>query len=234
MPNKEGIRSLFDGIASNYDRLNHVMSFGIDRRWRRKAVNHIVNEKKPINVLDVATGTGDFAFEIAGRVPFGSHIYGIDLSEKMLIEAKRKSLEMPSRFCRVKFNIGDCESLQYEDGFFDRVSVSFGVRNFENLDLGLSEMCRVLKKGGRLVILELSYPDSTFIFKFYRFYSLRIIPALGNLISRNRSAYEYLPDSILKFPKPNVMIPKLKKAGFSSAFSKSFTFGICRMYVAEK
>lgn len=234
MPNKEGIRSLFDGIASNYDKLNHVMSFGIDKRWRIKAVDHIVNDNKPIRVLDVATGTGDFAFEIAKRVPYGSYIFGIDLSENMLIEAKRKSLEMPSRYCRVKFNIGDCENLQYEDSYFDRVSVSFGVRNFEKLDLGLTEMCRVLKKGGRLVILELSYPDSPFVFKLYKFYSLKIIPALGNLISRNKSAYEYLPDSILKFPKPDVMIPKLKNAGFSSVIAKSFTFGVCRMYVAEK
>lgn len=234
MPNKEGIRSLFDGIASNYDKLNHVMSFGIDKVWRSKAVNQIVYDKKPIRVLDVATGTGDFAFEIAKKVPYGSQILGIDISENMLLEAKRKSLEMPSRYCRVKFITGDCENLQYEDYYFDRVSVSFGVRNFERLDLGLNEMCRVLKKGGRLVILELSYPDSPFVFKLYKLYSLRIIPALGNLISRNRSAYEYLPDSILKFPKPNVMIPKLKNAGFSSVVAKSFTFGVCRMYVAEK
>ncbi len=234
MPNKEGIRSLFDGIASNYDKLNHVMSFGIDKRWRSKAVDHIVYENRPIRVLDVATGTGDFAFEIAKKVPYGSQIIGIDLSENMLIEAKRKSLEMPSRYCRVKFLIGDSESVQYEDSFFDRVTVSFGVRNFENLDLGLAEMCRVLKKGGRLVILELSYPDSPLVFKLYKFYSLKIIPMLGNLISGNRSAYKYLPDSILKFPKSDVMIQKLKNAGFSTVTAKSCTFGVCSMYVAEK
>lgn len=227
MPAKDKIQQLFDNIAPNYDRLNHIMSFGTDKGWRRKAVRQIVDNPQPMEILDVATGTGDFAVAIAQKAHPDSHIVGIDLSEKMLEVGRQKTDK------NITFQQGDCEQLAFEDGTFDRVSVAFGIRNFEHLDKGLSEMCRVLKPGGKLVILELTYPDNKFLCWCFKTYALHFLPWIGRKISGNGDAYHYLPDSILKFPKPNVIIPKLKEAGFSHATVRRFTFGVCLMYVAE-
>ncbi len=229
MPKKEGIRTLFDSIAKGYDRFNHLSSLNADKGWRRKAVRAIVDTREPLAVLDVATGTADLAIAVAKKAVEGSQVIGVDLSEGMLEVGRKKAEGLP-----VTLQQGDAEALSFADGTFDRVSVAFGVRNFENLSLGLREMCRVLKPGGRLVILELSYPDNHFLLWCYKLYAFKILPAIGTRLTGNRGAYTYLPDSILKFPKPPVFLPMLREAGFSSAKSRSLTFGVCRMYVAEK
>lgn len=228
MPRKEAITQLFDNIAPSYDRLNHLMSFGIDRSWRRKAVRAIADVPTPLHVLDVATGTGDFAIAIGRKVHPGSSITGIDISEEMLAIGRRKVS------ANIELLQGDCEALPFEDNHFDRVSVAFGIRNFEHLDKGLSEMCRVLKTGGKMVVLELSYPDNALLRWCFKLYALKMLPWLGKRISGNGEAYRYLPDSILKFPKEDVIIPMMEKAGFAHATVRKFTFGVCRMYVAVK
>ena len=229
MPKKEGIRELFDDIAVKYDRFNHVSSFGADRSWRRKAVRQIANTKQPIKVLDVATGTADFALAVNRKAAPGSHVTGIDLSQGMLDVGRKKCKGLP-----IDLEVGDAENLRFADNTFDRVCVAFGVRNFENLMKGLKEMLRVLKPGGRLVILELSYPKNRFIFSLYKFYSLRILPKIGAGMTGNTGAFTYLPDSILKFPLPEKFIPMLKEAGYSTVKARAFLFGVCRMYCAEK
>lgn len=229
MPKKEGIRELFDDIAVKYDRFNHISSFGADRSWRRKAVRVIADTRQPIKVLDVATGTADFAIAVSKKSAPGSHITGIDLSDGMLEVGRVKCKGMP-----IDLETGDAENLRFGDSSFDRVCVAFGVRNFENLMKGLEEMRRVLKPGGKLVILELSYPKNRFIFSLYKFYSLKILPKIGTAMTGNSGAYTYLPDSILKFPLPEEFIPMILKAGYSKADTRSFMFGVCRMYVAVK
>lgn len=228
MPKKDSIQQLFDNIAPSYDRLNHIMSFGTDKGWRRKAVRQIADNPQPLEILDVATGTGDFALAIAKKAHPESHIVGIDLSEKMLEVGRQKVGE------RITLQQGDCEQLSFQDSTFDRVSVAFGIRNFEHLELGFKEMCRVLKPTGKLVILELSYPDNKFLCWCFKTYALKFLPWIGSKISGNGNAYHYLPDSILKFPKSNIIIPKLKESGFSRATVQKFTFGVCLMYIAEK
>lgn len=228
MPNKKDIELLFNQIAPTYDKLNHIMSFGTDRGWRRRAVRSIVDENRHLDILDVATGTGDFAIAIQKKAVAGSHIVGIDISEKMLEIGRQKA------GTGIVLEEGDCEHINYPDGRFDRVSVAFGIRNFEKLEQGLSEMCRVLKPGGKLVVLELSYPDSKIIQWAYKLYSLKILPIIGKLISGKGSAYHYLPDSIMRFPKPDKMVPMLKDAGFETVRVRKMTFGVCLMYVAEK
>ena len=229
MPKKEGIRELFDDIAVKYDRFNHISSFGADRSWRRKAVREIADTKTPIRVLDVATGTADFAIAVTRKAAAGTQVTGIDLSEGMLEVGRTKCQGLP-----IELEVGDAEDLRFEDETFDRVCVAFGVRNFENLMQGLREMRRVLKPGGKLVILELSYPKNRLIFSFYKFYSLKVLPKIGAGMTGNTGAFTYLPDSILKFPLPEKFIPMLREAGFSTVRARQFMFGVCRMYCAVR
>lgn len=229
MPKKEGIRELFDDIAIKYDRFNHISSFGADRSWRRKAVREIADTKTPIRVLDVATGTADFAIAVTRKAAAGTQVTGIDLSEGMLEVGRAKCQGLP-----IELEVGDAENLRFEDEIFDRVCVAFGVRNFENLMKGLREMRRVLKPGGKLVILELSYPKNRLIFSFYKFYSLKVLPKIGAGMTGNTGAFTYLPDSILKFPLPEKFIPMLREAGFSTVRARQFMFGVCRMYCAVR
>ncbi len=231
MVKKEGIRKLFDNIAPDYDRLNHILSLNIDKGWRRKAVGEILDERRPLNILDVACGTGDFTIEIARKAPDGSRVTGIDLSEGMMKIGREK---IAGAGVEAEMVQGDCEALPYEDGTFDRISVGFGVRNFEHLDIGLKEMCRVLKDGGKLVVLELSVPSNGFVRWCYKLYFLKILPAVGGWISGDRGAYEYLPASVLKFPAPEKFMDMMKEAGFNDVKHKSLTLGICRMYIGLK
>ncbi len=231
MAKKEGIRKLFDNIAPDYDRLNHILSLNIDKGWRRKAVREIVDTEQPLDVLDVACGTGDFTIEIARKVAEGSRVTGIDLSEGMM-EIGREKIQKAG--VEAEMAQGDCEELPYDEGRFDRISVGFGVRNFEHLDIGLREMCRVLKTDGKLVVLELSVPSNRFIRWCYKLYFLKILPAIGGWISGDRGAYEYLPASVLRFPAPEKFMEMMSEAGFKSVKHKSFTFGICRMYIGVK
>ena len=231
MAKKEGIRKLFDNIAGDYDRLNHILSLNIDKSWRRKAVKEIADTAEPLNILDEACGTCDFTIEIAKGSPQGSKVTGIDLSEGMLQIGREK--------CRkegitAELQTGDCEAMPYDEGAFDRIGVAFGVRNFENLPKGLTEMLRVLKPGGKLVILELSIPRNPIIRWCYKLYFLKILPAIGGWVSGNRGAYEYLPSSVLRFPAPEKFMEMMQEAGFEQVRKKSFTMGICHMYIGIK
>ena len=231
MAKKEGIRKLFDNIAGKYDRLNHILSLNIDKSWRRKAVKEIADTVEPLNFLDEACGTCDFTIEIVKGAPQGSKVTGIDLSEGMLQIGREK--------CRkegitAELQTGDCEAMPYDEGTFDRIGVAFGVRNFENLSKGLTEMLRVLKPGGKLVILELSIPRNPIIRWGYKLYFLKILPAIGGCVSGNRSAYEYLPSSVLRFPAPEKFMEMMQEAGFGQVRKKSFTMGICHMYIGIK
>ncbi len=231
MAKKEGIRKLFDNIAPDYDRLNHILSLNIDKGWRRKAVREITDVPEPLNILDVACGTGDFTIEIARRAAEGSRITGIDLSEGMMKIGREKIREAGVMAEMVQ---GDCEALPYDENTFDRISVGFGVRNFEHLDTGLKEMCRTLKPGGKLVVLELSVPSDSFVRWCYKLYFLKILPIVGGWISGDRGAYEYLPASVLRFPAPEKFMEMMRQSGFNGLTHKSFTLGICRMYVGMK
>ena len=231
MAKKEGVRKLFDNIAPDYDKLNHILSLNIDKGWRKKAVRNLVDTDEPLKVLDVACGTADFTIEIAQKVGKGSEVIGVDISEGMMAVGREK---IKKAGVSAELFVADCEDLPYADNTFDRISVGFGVRNFEHLELGLSQMCRVLTPGGKLVILELSVPSNAFIRWCYKLYFLKILPAIGGMISGDRGAYEYLPASVLRFPGPDKFIPMLKSAGFAQVEHTPLTLGICRMYVAKK
>ncbi len=231
MAKKEGIRKLFDNIAPDYDKLNHILSLNIDKGWRKKAVKEIVDTPQPLEILDVACGTGDFTIEIARTAAPGSKVTGVDLSEGMMQIGREKIKAAGVDAVMVQ---GDCEALPYEDATFHRISVGFGVRNFEHLELGLKQMHRVLKPAGKLVVLELSVPANPVIRWCYKLYFLKILPAIGGWISGDRGAYEYLPASVLRFPAPQKFMAMMQEAGFSSISHKSLTFGICRMYIGIK
>ena len=208
----------FDTIARTYDRLNRLMTLGLDRRWRKRALRGIQG-----NVLDVACGTGDMAVSLVER---GCTVTGVDISEEMLAIARQKA---PI----VTFMIADAEHLPFPDASFDAVTCAFGVRNFVHLEPGLHEMLRVLKPGGRMVILELATPDSSLIRPFYNLYTRRIIPWLGQRLAGSREAYTYLPRSIERFPKGKEFLAILQRQGVR-ATERKITFGVCRMYVVDK
>lgn len=231
MGKKEGIRRLFNSIASDYDRLNHILSLNIDKGWRRMAVKEIADKDSPVKVLDVACGTGDFTIEIAKKVSAGSEVIGVDISEGMMEIGKEKMLKAG---VTAEMTVADCEALPYDQNTFDRIAVGFGVRNFEHLDLGLREMCRVLKPDGKLVILELSLPSNRLVRGCYMLYFQKILPMVGGFLSGDRGAYEYLRTSVLRFPAPDKFIEMLKSAGFEQVEHRPLTFGICRMYVCHK
>ena len=231
MAKKEGIRRLFDKIAPDYDRLNHILSLNIDKGWRKKAVNELLDVDRPLKVLDVACGTGDFTIEIAARAPKGSQVLGVDISEGMMAVGTEK---IAKAGVAATMSVADCEDLPFDDDVFDRISVGFGVRNFEHLELGLAQMFRVLAPGGKVVILELSRPSNPLVRWCYEFYFLKILPAIGGFISGDRGAYEYLPASVLRFPAPEKFMAMMETAGFKAIVHKSLTLGICRMYVGVK
>lgn len=211
----------FDTIARTYDRLNRLMTLGLDRRWRKRALRGVQD-----NVLDVACGTGDMAVSLVER---GCTVTGIDLSEEMLAIARQKA---PI----VTFMIADAEHLPFPDASFDAVTCAFGVRNFVHLEQGLNEMLRVLKPGGQLVILELATPDSPLVKPFYNLYTRRIIPWLGSRIAGNREAYTYLPASIERFPKGDAFLEKIRNSQFPilNCRQRKLTFGVCRLYTASR
>ena len=222
---------MFDSIAPSYDFLNHLMSLGIDRIWRRNAIRVISDTDKSLRVLDVACGTGDFSIGIAKASSAESSVTGVDLSENMLETGRKKVLKARLED-KIVLETGDCEHLHYADMTFDRVSVAFGVRNFEHLELGLKEMLRVLKPGGKLVILELSLPRNPVLKFLFNLYFLNILPAVGGLISGDRAAYRYLPASVQRFPRPEVFKTMMAECGFCRVEDYAFSSGICRMFVA--
>ena len=227
----EQVRQMFDSIAPAYDFMNRAMTMGIDIWWRRLAVKRL-KSIAPAKILDVATGTGDFAIQLYQSL-HPQHILGIDLSQGMLDEAQRKVKEKGLGQV-VAFQQGDCMALTLPDETFDAVTVAFGVRNFEHLQQGYQEMARVLKPGGMLCVLELSTPTNPLIRWFYDLYTLHIIPWLGSLKSGDKSAYRYLPQSIAAVPQGDDMLQLMRNAGLHDTTFKRLMLGVCTIYTAEK
>ena len=236
---------MFDSIAGDYDALNHIMSLDADKGWRRKAMKKVLegtSSPQNLRILDLACGTGDFSIAIAQRMreiasekgqPIEGHIDGVDLSEGMLKVMEGK-VEDKGLSDIISISQGDGENLPYDDGTFDRVTIAFGIRNFQDREKGLREMLRVLKKGGRLVILELSLPDNALVRWAFKLYFLHILPLIGGKVSGDKAAYKYLPASVVGFPKKKEFMETMTSCGFSGVAHKAFTFGICRMYTGEK
>ncbi len=225
------VEAMFNNIAPTYDTLNHRLSWNIDKGWRKKAILQL-KPFRPATLLDVATGTGDFAIQ-AQRLLKGVHITGIDISQGMMDIGRQKVAAMGLQDV-IHFEREDCTSLSYPDASFDAVTAAFGIRNFADLDKGLSEMCRVLKKDGHLSIIELTTPVSFPMKQLFRIYSHTILPVYGQLISKDTQAYSYLTKTIEAFPQGERMVGILRKAGFREASFKRLTFGICTMYFATK
>ncbi|MDO4197045.1 MAG: bifunctional demethylmenaquinone methyltransferase/2-methoxy-6-polyprenyl-1,4-benzoquinol methylase UbiE [Prevotellaceae bacterium] len=227
----EQVEQMFDNIAPTYDQLNHRLSWDIDRGWRRKAIKQL-EPYKPQTMLDIATGTGDFAI-LAAKMLQPQQLIGADISEGMM-EIGRQKVKKAALDHIITFERQDCLNLSYPDNSFDSVTAAFGIRNFADLDRGLSEMCRVLKKGGHLSIVELTSPVSFPMKQLFHIYAHSVLPIYGRLISRDQSAYSYLTRTIEAFPQGERMVEILKKAGFAEAQFKRLTFGICTMYFATK
>jgi demethylmenaquinone methyltransferase/2-methoxy-6-polyprenyl-1,4-benzoquinol methylase len=225
------VEQMFDNIAPTYDTLNHRLSWDIDRRWRRKAISQLA-PYGPKTMLDIATGTGDFAI-MAAQMLHPERLIGADISEGMMQIGRRKAQEAGLGKV-ISFEKEDCLSLSYPDASFDAVTAAFGIRNFADLDRGLSEMCRVLKTDGHLSIVELTTPVSFPMKQLFRVYSHTVLPVYGRLISKDTSAYSYLTKTIEAFPQGERMRDILLKAGFREASFKRLTFGICTMYFATK
>ena len=225
------VEQMFDNIAPTYDKLNHRLSWDIDKGWRRKAIRQL-EPFAPQKLLDIATGTGDFAI-LAAEMLYQVEVTGIDLSEKM-IEIGKQKVKNKGLENQIAFHRDDCLNLSLESESFDAVTAAFGIRNFADLDKGLAEMCRVLKKGGHLSIVELTTPVSFPMKQLFHIYSHTVLPIYGRLISKDTSAYSYLTKTIEAFPQGEQMVEILKKAGFAQASFRRLTFGICTMYFAEK
>jgi len=227
----EQVEEMFDGIAHSYDKLNHQLSFGIDYLWRNAAIKRL-KPYGPKTILDIATGTGDFAI-LAARKLKPESIKGVDISEGMMCIGKEK-VEQAGLGNVISFENEDCTSLSYNAGSFDAVTASFGIRNFQDLDAGLREICRVLKKGGHACLVEFSYPQWFPMKQLFKLYSHTILPLYGKIVSGDNMAYSYLISSIEAFPQGETMVEILKKAGFSVVTYKRLTFGICTCYLATK
>ena len=225
------VEQMFDNIAPTYDKLNHRLSWDIDKGWRRKAIRQL-QPFAPKTLLDIATGTGDFAI-LAAKMLKPEKLIGADISEGMM-EIGRQKVKAEGLDSIVSFEKEDCLNLSYADGTFDAVTAAFGIRNFADLDKGLKEMQRVLKPGGHLSIVELTTPVSFPMKQLFRIYSHTVLPVYGRLISKDTSAYGYLTKTIEAFPQGERMMEILKKAGFAEASFKRLTFGICTMYFATK
>ncbi|MFZ4563539.1 MAG: bifunctional demethylmenaquinone methyltransferase/2-methoxy-6-polyprenyl-1,4-benzoquinol methylase UbiE [Bacteroidales bacterium] len=227
---KEAVRVMFDDISPKYDFLNHFLSFGIDYGWRKTLVS-ILKTYHPNSVLDVATGTGDLAIAIEQIKP--QKIVGIDISEKML-EIGRQKINQKGLNQVITLRRADAEKIPFSDNTFEAITVAFGVRNFENLELGLKEMKRVLRPGGVMLILEFSHPSSFPMKQLYRIYSRFVIPVMGRIISGNRKAYTYLPESVAAFPSGQKFVDILSGLGLIKAGRRSLNSGIASIYLAEK
>ena len=228
---KEEVQQMFDNIAPTYDKLNHILSLSIDKMWRRRVVRK-VRRMKPEKIMDLATGTGDLAIKLAKAMP-KAKIMGVDLSEKMLAVAaekvRRKGLDD-----HIALYQGDAEQLDVANGVLDVVTVAFGVRNFGNLEQGLSEIMRSLRSGGHIVVLEFSTPRNFLVRKAYQFYSNHIMKPVGGMVSKDQKAYDYLPDSIVEFPDRERFLDIMRKVGFDECRRHSQSLGIAQIYIGKK
>ncbi len=227
----EQVEKMFDNIASRYDTLNHWMSFDIDKRWRKKAIMQLA-QYQPQEILDIATGTGDFAIMTA-KLLHPQHLVGADISEGMM-EVGRQKVLAEGLSDVISFAKADCMNLPFADNSFDAVTAAFGIRNFADLEKGLSEMHRVLREGGHLSVVELTHPTHFPMKQLFKVYSHTILPTYGRLISKDRKAYEYLTATIEAFPQGETMMEILSRVGFKTSSFKRMTFGICTMYIALK
>ena len=225
------VEEMFDKIAPTYDTLNHRLSWDIDKGWRKKAIKQL-QPYRPQLMLDIATGTGDFAI-LAARVLSPSHLIGADISEGMMAIGREK-VKKAGLSKVISFQKEDCLNLSFPDNTFDAVTAAFGIRNFQNLDKGLTEICRVLKKSGHLSIVELTTPVSFPMKQLFHIYSNTILLNYAKFISKDKSAYEYLNKTVEAFPQGERMMEIFHKAGFAKSSFKRLTFGICTMYLAER
>ena len=230
-PKKDQVARMFDSISGQYDFLNHLLSFGIDYYWRFVVVS-VLRKFGAKKVLDVATGTGDLALA-AYQQGGAEEVVGVDIARQMLSIGQQK-IARKQLHPAVRLEYGDAEELKFPDHTFDAVTVAFGVRNFGDLEKGLSEIARVLKPGGLALILEFSQPRRTPIKQVYKFYSYQILPSVGKLFSKSESAYQYLPESVSVFPSGKAFTDIMKKAGFRQTKDHSLTFGICSIYAGKK
>jgi demethylmenaquinone methyltransferase/2-methoxy-6-polyprenyl-1,4-benzoquinol methylase len=227
---KEQVAKMFDNISHRYDFLNHFLSLGIDKGWRKKAIK-LIKPCSPIQILDVATGTGDFALQALSLNP--DKVVGVDISEGML-EVGRKKMIARGVSNKIEMRSGDSENLPFEDNIFDAVTVGFGVRNFENLSKGLQEINRVMKPGAIVAVLEFSRPKQFPFKQVYNFYFKIILPKIGRWVSNDKAAYTYLPESVDAFPDGDDFVAILRSVGFKNIECKPLTFGISTIYTAQK
>ncbi len=227
---KEQVQSMFNDIAVQYDFLNHFLSAGVDKLWRKK-VRKLLTSSHPQVILDVATGTGDLAIELTKLNP--KSITGIDIAGDML-EIGRRKLEKQELSNLITLTVGDSEQIHFPDNHFDAVTVAFGVRNYENLHKGLKEMNRVMKPHGTVAILEFSKPHAFPVKHLYNFYFKNILPLLGKMVSKNSEAYTYLPQSVSRFPEDTAFLEEMRKAGYKNPAQRRLTFGIATIYTGTK
>ena len=232
MPKKEKVQEMFDHIAPTYDKLNHLMSMNVDRAWRRRALKEIVDGTAQ-RILDVACGTGDSTIAIAKAAAKGSEVVGVDISEGMMALVEGKAEKAGVGDC-IRLEVADGEALLYADGTFDRVACAFGIRNFEHKEKGLAEFLRVLRPGGKAVVLELSVPRNRVVRWVYDLYFTRILPRIGGAVSGDRAAYSYLPASVHNFPSPKEFCRMMEDAGFREVSVRTFTGGLCRLFVGKR
>lgn len=225
------VEEMFDNIASTYDTLNHRLSWNIDKSWRKKAIRRLA-PFSPKTILDIATGTGDFAI-MSAKMLLPKTLIGADISDKMM-EIGRQKVKEEGLDGIISFQKEDCLNLTFPSNTFDAVTAAFGIRNFQDLEKGLGEMYRVLKKGGHLCIIELTTPISFPMKQLFKIYSKVVLPFYGHLISKDSSAYDYLNKTIAAFPQGETMMNILQSAGFTKTSFTRLTFGICTMYIAEK
>jgi len=225
------VEAMFDNIASTYDTLNHRLSWNIDRYWRKKAIRRLATHA-PKKILDIATGTGDFAIQACQQLP-EVQITAVDISEGMM-QVGRQKVKKKGLQQHIQFEREDCTALSYPDNTFDAITTAFGIRNFASLDKGLEEMCRVLRPGGQLCILELTQPMSFPMRQLFHIYSHTVLPLYGRLISKDTEAYSYLTKTIEAFPQGERMMDILRQAGFRETAFQRLTLGICTLYFATK
>ena len=232
-PRTRDTERLFNSIAPTYDSLNHWLSLGVDKSWRRRSLRWIVDPSVPQQILDIACGTGDYSIAIARRAHPDTVVTGVDLTEAML-QVMRSKVEKAGLSGRIVAEQGNAEAMRFADNRFDRATIAFGIRNFEHREQALREILRVLKPGGRLVILELSVPTNPLLRWCYNLYFTRLLPAIGGMVSGDKAAYRYLPASVLSFPNKREWMETMRRCGFHNVSHRAYILGICRLYIGEK